>query len=94
MNFRNLLLFLKALTFLIGGQSILLSWYYSWKSGSPGPLYITKAIIIAGPLETFLQKWAEDHLPPEKAQEMVLLVDYLTSFGFILLLDAAIRSYD
>lgn len=93
MNFDSLLSFMKIVTFAYGIDAVLESGIASHFTRNPGPLYIAEAIIVAGPLESILKNYANDNFLPEKAEKATTFVDYLTSLGFIILLNTAIKCY-
>gem|GEM_PF-938729 len=56
------------------------------------PLYITAAIITAGPLEDILYYIVKrsDKIPPDKKEEYLILIDYITSLVFMVFLLLAV----
>jgi|Deesub1362A_J573_1020465.scaffolds.fasta_scaffold03814_3 hypothetical protein len=52
------------------------------------PLYITAAIITAGPLESILCYIVKrsDKIPPYKKEDYLILIDYITSLVFMVFL--------
>lgn len=74
----------------IGGVAV----YEYKKHRNITPLLIILAVVIAGPLEDFLVRMVEEKPIPDKEKEKgVMLVDQLTSLGFMFfLLLAALHS--
>ncbi|WP_422446395.1 hypothetical protein [Thermoanaerobacterium sp. DL9XJH110] len=73
---------LTAFNYLLGIAITVFSVEFFLKKGAVAPLYITAAIIIAGPLEDFLVSVVK----PEQRW----LVDQLTSVGFMIFLLLAV----
>lgn len=88
----NLKIMLKLLNYLLGTFIIVLSFYLFYKKSNITPLYIALAIITAGPLEDILVRVIKStkNIPPDKKREYLMLVDQLTSVGFLIFLLLAI----
>lgn len=88
---------LSLLNYGLGGLIGLISLISLIKHKSVVPIFITFAIIIAGPLEDVLVNSIQSNngIPKNKKESYVALVDQTTSLGFmVFLLLAAINSID
>lgn len=83
---------LVVLNYLLGLSIFSLSLYLYYSKKNVVPLYITLAVIIAGPLEDLLVLLVESSkgLSPDKKKKLVCLVDQLTSLGFLIFLLLAV----
>jgi len=83
---------LKLLNYILGAIIALFSFYLYYKKRNTVPVLITLAIIVAGPLEDIMYQiiMYKKNIPPEKKKEYFMLVDQLTSAGFLIFLLLAI----
>lgn len=88
----NIMKVLHFLNYLLGTSVIASSIYFYIAENKTAPLYISMAIIVAGPLEDFLKFFVErsPSTSPDNKKIYINLIDKITSLAFLLLLGLAI----
>lgn len=78
--------------YILGTLIIGFSLYVYYYKKNTVPLYITLAIVIAGPIEDILVYLIKStgHIPDYQKRKYILLIDQLTSLGFLFFLLLAI----
>lgn len=78
--------------YILGAVLVFLSLKFFYSKKSVAPLYISFAVIIAGPLEDMLVDFVNSlpNIPPNKRKTYLWLVDQVTSLGFLIFLIIAV----
>jgi hypothetical protein len=87
---QKLITMLKLLGIMLGAAVVAWGLIRFVMGGSVAPLFISLAIIIAGPIEDLLTFWVKKHGRTEKKRStLVQIVDLTTSIGFLICLGIA-----
>jgi hypothetical protein len=77
---------------MLGIFIVLLSFALYIKKRAKAPVYITFAIFTAGPLEDILMDFVKSRngLTPKEKEKYLILIDQITSLGFLIFLMLAV----
>ncbi len=78
--------------YILGISLVILSFSRYIRKKVRAPLYISSAVILAGPLEDILVDMvnSDPYIPPFIKKKYVVLIDQFTSMGFLMFLILAI----
>ena len=92
MNETHIPLPLFIINYILGILLVIISFSRYIKKKARAPLYISSAVVLAGPLEDILVDMVntDPHIPPITKKQYIILIDQLTSMGFLLFLILAV----